>query len=366
MIRFWGGHFYKQPPVNREYAPSVSVVVPAYNEESVIEETVKKWMSQDYPRNAYEVIVVDDGSTDKTKEKLANLVTDSGGLKVFSYRENKGKRHAQKIGFEASKGDIIVIADSDSYPVDSGSVKEIVQPFQNPKVGGVCGHTDVGNTVNWLTKLQKVRYWTAFSRYKSIEALTGGVVCLSGCFSAVRKAALLPIIDEWYNQTFLGKRSFYGDDRNLTTLLLRNNWETVYVPKATAETYAPENFKKFWQQQVRWTKSYLRETYIEGKFIWKRPWIALIVYIGAFMTFSTFIVAIYTVYLLSFLFNTIPLTYVVGILFISLMYAVDYRMNNKDNLWVFYPLWIAVYLAVLVWKLPAAILTIKDNAWKTR
>jgi hyaluronan synthase len=367
MIRFWGGQFYRQPPANREYVPSVSVIVPAYNEEHFVEETVKKWLGQDYPKGAYEVIVVDDGSKDKTGEKLEKLVADSNELlKVFSYPENQGKRHAQKIGFEASRGDIVVIADSDSYPVDPESVRKIVQPFQDPKVGGVCGHTDVGNAVNWLTKLQKVKYWTAFSKYKSVEALTGGVICLSGCFSAIRKAALLPIMDEWYTQSFLGKRSFYGDDRNLTTLLLRSNWKTVYAPRAKAETFVPETFTKFWRQQVRWTKSYLRETYIEGKFIWKRPWIALMVYFGAFMTFSTFAVTIYTVYLLSFLFNSIPLTYIVGIFFISIMYAIDYRMNNKDNLWVFYPLWIVVYLGILVWKLPTAILTLKDNAWKTR
>jgi len=366
--RFGIAGLYKPILKNNNFTPSVSVVIPAFNEEDTIFKNIELWLQQSYPN--FEVIVVNDGSTDKTLDALKALKSKYSDekLAVISYEKNGGKRFAQKLGFERSKNDIIVIADSDSFPAQPDSIMEIVQQFQNPEVGGVSGCTDIANPINWLSKSQKTRYFIAFNRYKRCEAVTGSVICLSGCFSAIRRAALLQILDVWYNQTFLGSRATYGDDRALTTYLLKNNWKTVYAPTAKAKTYVPTNFRKFWKQQLRWQKSYIRETIIGGKFIWKKPRAALHFYLGAFVTFASFGIALYTIWLLP-LFTKgsfTPFLYLLGIVLISTLSIVDYRMHFNDNFWIYAPVYAIMSAVVLVWRIPFAIAGIKDGKWGTR
>ena len=366
--RFGIAGLYKPLPRNNSFTPSVSVVIPAFNEEETIFRNIELWLQQSYPN--FEVIVVNDGSTDKTLAALQSLKSKYSDekLAVISYEKNSGKRFAQKLGFERSKNDIIVIADSDSFPAHPESIMEIVQQFQDPEVGGVSGCTDIANPVNWLSKSQKTRYFIAFNRYKRCEAVSGSVICLSGCFSAIRRTALLQILDTWYNQTFLGNRTTYGDDRALTTYLLKNNWKTVYAPTAKAQTYVPTNFKKFWKQQLRWQKSFIRETIVGGKFIWKKPRTALHFYLGAAVTFASFGIALYTIWLLPIITkgSFLPMLYTVGITLISTLYIVDYRMHFNDNFWIYAPVYALMSASVLIWRMPFAIAAINDGKWGTR
>jgi hyaluronan synthase len=345
-------------------------VIPAYNEEDAIEHTIRSWMSVDYPHDRYEVIVVNDGSTDQTCARVLTILPEFAEhpLHFHTYHDNRGKRAAQKIGFDRARGEIIIIADSDSVPATSDAVRHLIQPFQDAKVGGVCGQTDVSNVTNWLTKIQKVRYWTAFDRFKRCESLADGVTCLSGCFSAIRRVALDEVIDEWYTQTFLGKQTSYGDDRTLTMLLLKRGWNTMYAPEAQAKTIVPETFTKYWKQQLRWTKSFIRETYLGSQYIWRRPKIAFQFYLNGFFSFVSFFIAVYTLILVTLLsYGTqFPYIYLFGFIVISLLYAVNYRIYNADNTWIWAPVWSLMDSLILVWKLPVALVELRNTKWGTR
>lgn len=370
MVRFGVAGLYKPPPKTDGFTPSVSVVIPVYNEEEEIEHTVRAWLDCDYPAGKYEVIVVDDGSRDRTFELLRKLKNEAPGspLIIDSLEKNRGKKYAQVRGFGHAKGEIIVVADSDSFPQNHEAIKEIVQAFADPKIGGACGHTDVANTESWLGKMQRLRYWSAFDRYKRSESVTGSVICLSGCFSAVRRVALDRVVDEWLHQSFLGREASYGDDRALTTLLLKYGWNTIYVPSAKAKTIVPETWKKFWNQQMRWEKSYIRETIIGGKFMWKRPLAAVEYYVGAFVTWGGFVVAAYTIWYRPLITHGtfLPWVYLFGLCVVSLLYAINYRKYNNDQLWVFAPLWGVIYASVLIWRFPMAIMEMHKSDWKTR
>jgi hyaluronan synthase len=368
MLKVYLGNYYKPCKTDASYTPSISVIIPAYNEEDCIEKTVETWLKQDYPN--FEVIAINDGSTDSTSDVLSDLEKrlDDSKLTVLSYKENKGKRNAQKLGFESASGEIIVNSDSDSYPTKPDSLFEIVQPFKNPKVGGVCGNTEVANPVNWLSKSQKIRYYLSFERLKKVEALFGNVLCLSGCFSAIRSVALHQVIDFWFNQTFLGTRTSYGEDRSLTTQLIKKGWKTAYVSSAKAETEVPTKFKKYWKQQVRWTKSFIRESLIGAKFMWRLPSTAVMFYTGIFVTFASVSVILYSVWILPFLSlgRVLPYMFLLGVTAISTIYAIVYRMFNNDNYWIVSPFFGFVCVFVLMWRVPYALLSLRDTRWGTR
>ena len=92
----------------------------------------------------------------------------------------------------------------------------------------------------WLTKMQAVRYFVAFKVVKAAESLFSAVTCCSGCFSAYRREAVMPHLEWWENQTFLGVESTFGDDRSLTNCVLRD-WKVRYESQAVSHTIVPDD-----------------------------------------------------------------------------------------------------------------------------
>ena len=99
--------------------------------------------------------------------------------------------------------------------------------------------------------MQDVRYYVAFRVLKAAESVFGAVTCCPGCFSAYRRQCVLPVLDRWLNQRFLGVRATFGDDRSLTNFLLRH-YKVIYSSTAVATTVVPETHAQFLRQQLRW------------------------------------------------------------------------------------------------------------------
>lgn len=367
--RFGLAFFYKPPPSNGS-RPTVSVIIPAKNEEKVIAKTVQHHLDSNYPKEKLEIILINDGSTDNTWTEIckikAKLINPHPRFKAINWKVNRGKRRALAQGIRCAQGEIVVVNDSDSFVAPNALIK-IVQPFTDSRVAGVVGHTDVHNTNSVLGKIQSVRYYVAFKVRKAAEAIFKSVICLSGCFAAYRRKYLLEILDEWENQQFLGVKCSYGDDRSLTTLLLRKGYSTLFVPEAKASTMVPETFRKLWKQQLRWKKSWIRESYLASKFMWRRsPFMALSFYANMFLTIlSPFMAAYILIY--SPLFRSIlPATYIAGLCLVALLYAIYYRIENRNNLWMYSFLWGLFYVSVLVWQIFYAFINLRDNRWGTR
>src|SRR4051794_942764 len=268
-------------PKDAGLEPRVAIVMPAFNEQDAIARSLRSLLAVDYPAHKLEIVAIDDGSTDATLAELRTVEAESAGrLRVIVFPENRGKRAAMAAGIRTTDAEIVAFVASDSV-LRPDALRKLVQAFADGRVGAVCGHADVLNVrETWLTKMQAVRYYVAFRVCKAAESVFGAVTCCSGCFSAYRRAAIMPRLEWWEDQRFLGRPSTFGDDRSLTNCVLRD-WRVLYHAGAVAHTIVPDHFRLFMKQQMRWKRSWTRESLLVGCFIWrKHPAAALAVYVG--------------------------------------------------------------------------------------
>jgi hyaluronan synthase len=350
------------------YLPSVAIIVPVYNEPDAIIDTLRACLRVDYPSDLLTVVAVDDKSTDQTLERIYQVQAAHPQLVVVASPTNKGKRHAIATGLAAAgDAEILVFIDSDSI-VEPTAVRRLVGYFADPKVGAVAGHSDVWNKdVNLLTRMQAVRYYVAFKVYKSAEALFGSVTCCSGCFSGYRRSAVDAVLQQWLTQTFLGQPSTYGDDRSLTNFLLRDKWKVLYAPDAQAYTIVPDRIRQFLRQQLRWKKSWVRETLRASKFMWrKHPIMSISFYLGVLLPFMAPQVWFRAFVVQPHFAGALPYWYLGGVLAMAFMYGLYYRLHHRERLWLHGVFFALFYTSVLVWQLPYAFATIRDSRWGTR
>ena len=223
-----------------EYAPMVSVVVPAYNEGRVIGRTVRSVLAQEYSR--FEVLVIDDGSSDDTAT-AARLATDDARVRVIT-QANGGKAAAINHGMSLATGDVIVVIDADTL-LAPDAIRHLVRPLADPRVGAVAGNAKVGNRVNLVTRWQAVEYVTSQNFDRRAFAAMNCIGVVPGALGAWRRDAVLAV-GGYSHDTLV-------EDADLTLSLLRAGAVITYEPGAVARTEAPETLAALWKQRVRWT-----------------------------------------------------------------------------------------------------------------
>jgi len=355
---------------NKEYEPFVSFVVPCKNEEFAIRKTVTKCFEADYPKEKMEVIVINDGSTDRTGEILQEMKSEYPELIVIDWKINKGKRHGMAEGFKQSKGEIIVQLDSDSY-IRPEYFKKLIEPFKNPSIGAVCAHADPENSdYNLMTKMQTAYYFMSFRILKAAESTYGVVFCCSGCSSAYRREAVMPHIDVWLNESFLGLPVTWGDDRGLTNWVIKGGYKTIYTDEAKATTIVPTKLKQFITQQIRWKKGWFVNSWFVCKFIWKKePFVAFAYFYPlTLVTLLTPFMATRAVLYVPFAKNPASLGfYVFGVMLIAIVITLFYRFVAKENkYWPYLFVWSGINTLILSFLLFYALATIQNRKWGTR
>ena len=372
ISRFTFAFFYRNVPVDPDYTPGVSIIIPCFNEEEWIEKTIQCAINQEYPTDRLEVILVDDGSTDRSMERIRHIeeriINEIGPdrFKVVEQPRNMGKRHALAAGALLSRFDLLVFVDSDSF-LEPDAVRELVQPFRDPKMGAVSGRTEVQNKwTNALTKMQAVRYYVAFRFMKAAESVFDAVTCLSGPLACYRKSLVLKHLDAWLNQKFFGYPATFGDDRSMTNFILAE-MRTGYQDSAVCSTIVPSSMRTFIRQQMRWKRSWLRETLRAGAFMWKKePFMALSFYAGFVLPLLAPIVVIRTMVIVPLELGVFPRKYLLGILMMSMLMSASYLFFKRSNLWPYGILFCVFYLSVLLWQLPVAVATFWRSEWGTR
>lgn len=376
LSRYLFAVFYRQIPIDIKFTPGVSIIIPCFNEEKWIQRTILSCINQDYPVDKLEVIIVDDCSTDKSAEKIKEIVNQlykegevfevKERLKYILMEENGGKRKALSKGVLGAKHNLVVFVDSDSF-LDPFAIRNLVQPFKEPKMGGVSGRTDVANTyTNVLTKIQSVRYHIAFRVMKAAEGVFDAVTCLSGPLACYKKEIVLENMEDWLNQKFLGHEATFGDDRSMTNFVLRKH-RTSYQDSALCYTIVPNSHKVFLKQQMRWKRSWLRESLIASKFMWKKePFAALTFYIGVMVPIFAPIVVVYNLIYIPMVYKVFPTTFLVGLLLMSMLMSIAQLFLRKSTTWVFGMLFCIYYEAVLLWQMPIAWFTFWKSTWGTR
>ncbi|MEF2965307.1 glycosyltransferase [Paenibacillus sp. M1] len=376
LTRYLFGALYRDVPVNPDYTPGVSVIIPCFNEAEWIGRTILSCINQDYPVDKLEVIVVDDRSTDGSADRIRSTIEQihreaeryatRDRLKFIALEDNGGKRVALVKGVEMAKHDLVVFVDSDSF-LEPTAIRHLVQPFQDPKMGGVAGRTDVENKyTNTVTKLQTVRYYIAFRIMKAAESWFDSVTCLSGPLSCYRKELIVRHSDAWLNQKFLGQQATFGDDRSMTNFILKTH-RTGYQDSAICSTIVPSKMDVFLKQQMRWKRSWLRESLRAALFIWrKEPFMALFFYIGLIVPIAAPVVVLYNLVFVPIAYGIFPTTFLIGLLMMALLMSLAHLLFRKSRLWVFGFVFCAFYEFVLLWQMPVAWVTFWKSTWGTR
>lgn len=376
LTRYLFATFYRPVTIDKAFTPGVSIIIPCFNEKQWIQRTILGCINQDYPIDKLEVIVVDDWSNDDSFEKIKEIVEElkikekrydiESRLQYVRQENNAGKRHALAKGTLMAHHELVVFVDSDSF-LDPFAIRTIVQPFKDTKMGGVSGRTDVANTyTNSLTKMQAVRYFIAFRIMKAAESYFDAVTCLSGPLSCYKKDLVLKYMDAWLNQTFWGEKATFGDDRSMTNFILREN-RTGYQDTAICHTIVPNTYTIFLKQQMRWKRSWLRESLVAARFMWrKEPFMALSFYMGVLVPLLAPFIVIYNLIYIPIAHRVFPLTFIIGIGLMALLMSMAQLFLRKSSTWI-YGLWFCLYYeAVLLWQMPIAWFTFWKTTWGTR
>lgn len=283
------GHLEHLRQKRKTYAgvlPSVTVVVPAYNEDpALLHRCLLSIDRQDYPE--MEVIVVDDGSQNVEAVLPVHDDFSSGRFRVLLRPDNTGKRNCQAVVFEQARSEVVITIDSDTVLLPN-AIRTLVRRFEDPKVGAVTGNVEVINKrQNLLTRLIAYRYWTAFNQERAAQSFFGVVMCASGPFSAYRRTIIDEVRESYISQTFLGRACTFGDDRHLTNLVLGLGHKVVYDEAAVAVTQVPSHLSGYVRQQVRWNKSFYREILWTAKFAHQRnPYMGMDLFLQTIMPFA--------------------------------------------------------------------------------
>ena len=365
LSRFFLSVFYMAPP-DVGYEPTVAVIVACRNEEDSIEKTIGRIYGEGYPHSKLEVVAVNDGSTDNTLEDMMRAQARHPSLIVVDFEKNKGKRHGMAVGARLARSETLVYVDSDSFLLP-GAIYKVVQGLADPTVAAVSGHTDVENVdVNVLTKMQDVRYFVSYRVMKAAESLFGAVSCCPGCFSAYRKSCVLHVLDAWLYQKFLGRFATFGDDRALTNMLLKD-YRILYDDEALATTIVPEHWRKYIVQQCRWKRSWVREMFLAGRFIWRKhpvaaiSWYAMTILpmIAPMVMLTALVVAPLTV-------HRMPVFYIGGVLVVTLLWSLYYlEKTGRPHWWTGF-IFVLTYVVFFSWQGYYAFATMRRTTWGTR
>jgi len=259
-----------KPRRERTFEPELSIVLPVKNEEQVIGQAMSSCYEAAYPAEKRQVIVINDGSTDRTGAALEALRTRYPDLEVVTWECNRGKIHGMVEGLKRARGELVVFLDSDTV-LERDALRAIAAEFHDPTVGAVSGHVDVLNAgVNFLTSAQAVWYFGAFRVFRAAEHLLSNVTCCPVAFCAYRAEYVAPVVEPWLQTRVLGIPCTHGVDRGLTNQILRCH-RVRYCSEAVAWTVAPDTWAEFLRQQVRWKKSWIRETLVACSFMYRKP-----------------------------------------------------------------------------------------------
>ncbi|MGP2435729.1 glycosyltransferase [Streptomyces sp. JW3] len=268
-LKMFGALFYRPAKADREELllldnSWVTAVIPIYNEDPVMfEQGMRSLLAQSRLPN--EIHIIDDASADSSGIKAAKKLRrefEARGVKytVSVQPENKGKREALALGFQAAPySDLFLCVDSDTI-LSRDTVRELLLPMANPKIMASTGMVlALNHDSNIFTRLQDLRYGNSFLFERAAYSRLKSVLCCCGALSVYRGTLVRKYLPDFLNQQFLGKPAVFGDDRRMTNYCLMEG-QVVFQETAVGYTAVPEKLPHFLRQQVRWNKSFFRES----------------------------------------------------------------------------------------------------------
>ncbi len=360
--------------VSDELLPTVTVIVPAYNEGNLVLETLRSIANSDFPAKKLQILAIDDGSKDDTWSWMQKAKAELGDkLVILQQPENKGKRHALYRGFNLGTGEVFVTIDSDSI-IKKDTLRNLVSPFVvDAECGAVAGNVKVLNNKNAiLPKMLNVSFVMSFEFVRSAESQLGSVLCTPGALAAYRSSAVFKCLPEWIDQKFMGQASDIGEDRAMTNMILKQGEKVLFQRNAVVLTDVPEQYKGLYKMFIRWGRSNVRENLVMANYVFKSykegskagtrllffNQFLTIVMTYPFLIFTAFMIAMHPLLFIS--------STLLGILVVSTFPVLFYakRYSASESLWAY--AYSVLYTFGLFWIAPYAIATAGKSGWLTR
>jgi hyaluronan synthase len=362
-------------PVADQSLPTLSVVIPAYNEGALVRQSILSTAASHYPAEKLEIIAIDDGSTDDTWLHIRAAAGEvDPAIRIVTHKQprNLGKREALNHGFSVGSGDVFVSMDSDSV-LHPDALRNGVAPLvRDPSIGCVAGCVEVLNPrQSWITRFLRCTFSLSFKFVRAYQSEFRGVFCTPGALSFYRANIIRKVKDEWVRQTFLGQPCTIGEDRALTNLILREGWMTTYQGNALVYSEMPHTYVGLCKMLLRWGRSNVRETVVMA------PWLLTNFRTKYLRRFQfNMLLTIVTLFLPpvlilnSWLLLLTQSGYLLHQLGLVMIYAattsIIYYMNEKDNEWVWLFAYEFFWTSCLSWIIPWSVITVKNTKWLTR
>lgn len=289
LNRYFGGLWLKKIKGARfdrkieGYEPTVTVVIPLYNEGEGIYRTILSLLGQDYPAAKLSIVVVDDCSKDDSYAWAKRAEREHPDrVQAIRNPHNMGKRRGINNAVRHARSEIIVSVDSDVI-VEKNAVRRLVARFTRPELAAVGGRVNVSNpNENWLTRMQTIKYYFGYEYLKNLERYFSSVMCLSGCLTAYRRHVLVELEPILENRNILGVPIKYGEDRFLTRQIVKAGYQTTNTLDAVCWTVAPNTLTKYFAQQLRWRRSNLVDFFCGLSHAWRLHPIVALHYLSLF------------------------------------------------------------------------------------
>lgn len=250
----FANHFFAKSIEKIDYYPLVTVIIPCFNEEKVVNNAAKSVLSMNYPN--IEILIVDDGSSDATFDVIA-LLEKKGKIRAI-HQENAGKAAALNRAVSEAHGDYVLCMDADSV-INPEAIEIGIKYFEHDaKVAAVAGSVEIGNVNNAITSFQKLEYISGLNLFKIAQSFLGSVIVIPGPIGLFRKDILLEV-GGYHSNTF-------AEDCELTIRLLMAGYKTLYDAKMIAITEAPDDFNSLISQRYRWNRGIVQA--IKENAIW--------------------------------------------------------------------------------------------------
>jgi poly-beta-1,6-N-acetyl-D-glucosamine synthase len=244
LFRLWDEHPGEQPQQPDRGWPGVSVLIPAYNEEAVIATSVRAALNSDYPE--FEVLVLDDGSTDETEAAALEAAAGDGRCRVLRDPINRGKAEQLNTGFGCVRHELVIVTDADAH-LHPQAIRHLVARIESsPMLAAVAGAPHVTNRDGLICAMQVLEAAAIIGLIRRAQSLTGRVGTVAGVLGLFRRDRVIAV--GGYDARMA------TEDIDLTWRLLMAGWQSGYEPRALVGMQVPSSLSALWAQRKRWAR----------------------------------------------------------------------------------------------------------------
>jgi cellulose synthase/poly-beta-1,6-N-acetylglucosamine synthase-like glycosyltransferase len=353
--------------------PTVSILLPCYNEGPGVYEAISTICACDYPTGKFNVIATDDCSVDDSFDWILKAERDfPGRVRARRNAANLGKSRTLIEAMRESTSELVIIIDSDCI-FAKNTIRELTACFGDSKMGVVGGKVGVRNpNQNLLTQVQTFVYYLAFDLWKTPENWTRTVTCVGGYLLAIRRELFDKIAPDVLQRNWYGEHVVEGEDRYITHKALLAGYQTYINTDAHCWTNVPANFRQFFKQQVRWRKSGVRDLFMTLRILPRHFGVVhgngIYLMVVPPLMLLVFTITVFSVPHMWPLFWMNPINVAVCLAFGAILHRVIQRHNPEQR--VSNPLAIVLFafwwLISSVYLTPLSCLTLDHSDWGSR